>query len=163
MTDTAGYETITVETDAQGTKGVTLITLNRPKALNALNSQVLTDLTCAFAGYQADATQRRYARGAVDRSRRHRLGNEQQRREYDRFGEDEGGERGILRAGRLDAMGYVRRAPADEHEGAQHEEPVAQHRRGDALRDTRRKQVRGNPCERENCPDDVCVTLPDEL
>ncbi|MEO0591678.1 MAG: enoyl-CoA hydratase-related protein [Pseudomonadota bacterium] len=51
------YETITVETDASGTKGVTLITLNRPKALNALGSQVLADLSCAFAGYQADETQ----------------------------------------------------------------------------------------------------------
>ncbi|MXP27883.1 enoyl-CoA hydratase [Porphyrobacter algicida] len=47
------YETITVEQrDA-----VTLITLNRPKALNALNSQVLADLTDAFAAYQADDTQ----------------------------------------------------------------------------------------------------------
>ena len=51
------YETITVETDAHGTKGVTQITLNRPKALNALNSQVLADLTCAFAGYQSDESQ----------------------------------------------------------------------------------------------------------
>ncbi len=48
------YETIIVEqSDA-----VTLITLNRPKALNALNSQVLADLTAAFAAYDADATQR---------------------------------------------------------------------------------------------------------
>ncbi|QKG72137.1 enoyl-CoA hydratase-related protein [Erythrobacter mangrovi] len=48
------YETITVEKrDA-----VTLITLNRPQALNALNSQVLEELIEAFAAYQADASQR---------------------------------------------------------------------------------------------------------
>jgi enoyl-CoA hydratase len=48
------YETITVEhRDA-----VTLITLNRPKALNALNSEVLEELISAFAEYEADASQR---------------------------------------------------------------------------------------------------------
>ncbi|HEY8602876.1 enoyl-CoA hydratase-related protein [Tsuneonella suprasediminis] len=48
------YETITVEhRDA-----VTLITLNRPEALNALNSQVLEELISAFAAYEADAGQR---------------------------------------------------------------------------------------------------------
>jgi enoyl-CoA hydratase len=48
------YETILVERrDA-----VTLITLNRPQALNALNSQVLADLSSAFAAYDADASQR---------------------------------------------------------------------------------------------------------
>lgn len=50
----ADYETILVEQrDA-----VTLITLNRPKALNALNSQVLADLKAAFAAYDADDSQR---------------------------------------------------------------------------------------------------------
>jgi enoyl-CoA hydratase len=53
----ADYETITVETDAQGTKGVTLLTINRPKALNALNTQVLDELIDAFAAYQADDSQ----------------------------------------------------------------------------------------------------------
>ncbi len=48
------YETILVETrDA-----VTLVTLNRPQALNALNTQVLADLIAAFAVYDADPDQR---------------------------------------------------------------------------------------------------------
>jgi len=47
------YETLLVEQrDA-----VTLITLNRPQALNALNSQVLADLVDAFAAYDADPSQ----------------------------------------------------------------------------------------------------------
>jgi enoyl-CoA hydratase len=37
---------------------VTLVTLNRPHALNALNTQVLADLTAAFATYDADPAQR---------------------------------------------------------------------------------------------------------
>ncbi len=48
------YETLLVtQHDA-----VTLVTLNRPQALNALNSQVLADLIAAFSMYDADATQR---------------------------------------------------------------------------------------------------------
>lgn len=48
------YETILVEQrDA-----VTLITINRPQQLNALNSQVLADLSAAFAAYDADPSQR---------------------------------------------------------------------------------------------------------
>lgn len=48
------YSTLLVEQrDA-----VTLITLNRPEALNALNSQVLQDLGAALAAYEADASQR---------------------------------------------------------------------------------------------------------
>ncbi|WP_114226697.1 MULTISPECIES: enoyl-CoA hydratase [Sphingomonas] len=50
----AEYSTILVEQrDA-----VTLITLNRPQALNALNSEVLKDLIAAFAAYDADDSQR---------------------------------------------------------------------------------------------------------
>jgi enoyl-CoA hydratase len=48
------YDTILVEQrDA-----VTLITLNRPQALNALNAQVLDDLIAAFAAFEADPSQR---------------------------------------------------------------------------------------------------------
>jgi enoyl-CoA hydratase len=48
------YETILVEQrDA-----VTLVTLNRPQALNALNSQVLDDLIAAFAVFEADPSQK---------------------------------------------------------------------------------------------------------
>ena len=48
------YETIIVE--AKG--GVTLVTLNRPQALNALNTTVLKELIDAFAAYDADPAQR---------------------------------------------------------------------------------------------------------
>ena len=48
------YETILVETRG----AVTLITLNRPQALNALNSQILADLIAAFTAYDADDSQR---------------------------------------------------------------------------------------------------------
>jgi enoyl-CoA hydratase len=48
------YETILVEQrDA-----VTLVTLNRPQALNALNNQVLRELIEAFAAYDTDPSQR---------------------------------------------------------------------------------------------------------
>ncbi|MDP8994129.1 MAG: enoyl-CoA hydratase [Pseudomonadota bacterium] len=48
------YETILVERRG----AVTLITLNRPEALNALNSQVLAELIDAFAAFDADESQR---------------------------------------------------------------------------------------------------------
>jgi enoyl-CoA hydratase len=48
------YETILVEQRG----AVTLVTLNRPKALNALNSTVLAELIQAFAAYDADESQR---------------------------------------------------------------------------------------------------------
>jgi enoyl-CoA hydratase len=54
METAVSYETIL--TEQRG--AVTLITLNRPQALNALNSQVLTDLIAAFAAFDADDSQR---------------------------------------------------------------------------------------------------------
>jgi len=49
----ADYETLLVETRGP----VTLITLNRPQALNALNAQVLADLLAALAAFDADDSQ----------------------------------------------------------------------------------------------------------
>jgi enoyl-CoA hydratase len=51
---TVAYETILVEKKG----AVTLVTLNRPQALNALNSAVLKELIDAFAAYDADPGQR---------------------------------------------------------------------------------------------------------
>ncbi len=51
MTD---YTTILVEKRG----AVTLVTLNRPEALNALNSKVLEELIHVFAAYDSDHTQR---------------------------------------------------------------------------------------------------------
>jgi enoyl-CoA hydratase len=48
------YETILVEQRG----AVTLITLNRPQALNALNTQVLAELIDAFGKFDADDSQR---------------------------------------------------------------------------------------------------------
>ena len=47
------YATILVERRG----AVTLVTLNRPQALNALNSEILRDLIAAFAAYDADDSQ----------------------------------------------------------------------------------------------------------
>jgi enoyl-CoA hydratase len=47
------YETLLIETH----DAVTLVRLNRPQALNALNSQVLSELIAAYAAYDADPAQ----------------------------------------------------------------------------------------------------------
>ena len=48
------FETIIVERH----DAVTLITLNRPQALNTISSQMLADLIEAFAVFEADRGQR---------------------------------------------------------------------------------------------------------
>ncbi|MBC7522576.1 MAG: enoyl-CoA hydratase/isomerase family protein [Sandarakinorhabdus sp.] len=48
------YESLLIEHH----DAVTLVRLNRPQALNALNWQVLADLIAAFAAYDADVSQR---------------------------------------------------------------------------------------------------------
>jgi enoyl-CoA hydratase len=48
------FETLLVEQHG----AVTLVTLNRPQALNALNSQTLSDLIAVFAAYDSDDSQR---------------------------------------------------------------------------------------------------------
>ena len=67
----SAYETILVEQSG----AVTLVTLNRPQALNALNSTVLKELIAAFAAYDADDSQRCLVltgtRKSVRRRRRH--------------------------------------------------------------------------------------------
>jgi enoyl-CoA hydratase len=50
----ADYETLLVERH----DAVTLVRLNRPQALNALNSQVLSELIAVMAAYDADPAQR---------------------------------------------------------------------------------------------------------
>ena len=45
------YETLIVETPSAG---VTLVRLNRPEALNALNSQLLGELSAALDAAEAD-------------------------------------------------------------------------------------------------------------
>jgi len=50
----ADYETVLVEHH----DAVTLVRLNRPQALNALNTQVLDDLIAVFAAYDADPAQK---------------------------------------------------------------------------------------------------------
>ena len=51
MSTSAGFSNILTETRGR----VGLITLNRPKALNALNSTTISEINCAAMGFDADA------------------------------------------------------------------------------------------------------------
>jgi len=65
METAMSFETILVETRG----AVTLVTINRPQALNALNGKVLEELIAAFAAFEADPAQRcAVITGAGDKS-----------------------------------------------------------------------------------------------
>ena len=49
------YETILVTTEGDGSRRTGLITLNRPKALNALNNTLMDELGAALKAFDADA------------------------------------------------------------------------------------------------------------
>ena len=106
------YETILVtREDRVGT-----ITLNRPKALNALNSQVMVELTTAAAEFDADT-----GIGAiiVDRQR------EGLRRGRRHQGDGRPVVRGRLRGRLLRDVGQVRRHPHPHHRGPSRAMPSA--------------------------------------
>lgn len=48
------YEMIKVETETIAAGGIGIITLNRPDALNALNSTLIGELACALEGFEAN-------------------------------------------------------------------------------------------------------------
>jgi len=51
---TMSYETIVISTQGPDTRKVGVITLNRPKQLNALNDQLMDELGAALKGFDAD-------------------------------------------------------------------------------------------------------------
>jgi len=55
MAETSSYKTLIVEAAPGGAEGVLLIRLNRPEALNALNSELLGELQTALDAAEADA------------------------------------------------------------------------------------------------------------
>ena len=67
------YETLLTEVRGDGARRTLLITLNRPKALNALNDQLMDELGAALKGADADAgIGRRQGRHDFEVGRRHR-------------------------------------------------------------------------------------------
>ncbi|NUZ07008.1 enoyl-CoA hydratase [Piscinibacter koreensis] len=54
MSATTEYETIRTELHGEGARRVALVTLNRPKQLNALNDRLMTELGAALKAFDAD-------------------------------------------------------------------------------------------------------------
>jgi enoyl-CoA hydratase len=54
MTTTTHYECILTEIRGAGTRRVGLVTLNRPKQLNALNDTLMDELGAALLAFDAD-------------------------------------------------------------------------------------------------------------
>ena len=50
------YETILTRTEGPDTRQVGIITLNRPKQLNALNDQLMNELGAALKAFELDAS-----------------------------------------------------------------------------------------------------------
>ena len=98
------YETILVT----ATGRVATITLNRPKALNALNTQVMREVTTAAAELDADAEHRR------DHPHRQREGFRGRRGHQ---GDGEPVVRRRVRGRLLRGVGRIRRHPHPDHRG----------------------------------------------
>ena len=50
------FETITTRTEGPDARQVGIVTLNRPKQLNALNDQLMDELASALQAFEADDT-----------------------------------------------------------------------------------------------------------
>ena len=129
FSDSTSYETILVTRDDR----VGTITLNRPKALNALNSQVMDEVTTAAAEFDDDPG--------------HRRDHHHRQREGLRGGRGHQGDgrpvvRRRVRLRLLRAMGQVRRHPHTDHRRGRRLRARRRLRAGDDVRPADRRRHR---------------------